>query len=1757
MPFIYSGRGALGALLLSLLLVAASLFWGVYDGYRAQERFQRDLGAHSVRDAALEIAEYIDHQRESVALLVDGRGEFLARLAANPSDPKLQVLLDRLLKDRFSEYHAFSMATSAGELLTDDMGENIGEVCREDVRRFAADNVPYRSYLHPMPGHYHYDVMVRWREGYEHGILFVSFAPKRLAGMLNSNQIPGHRLALVKASSPRLIEATAAGGRDALRGDFHLDDKDMARIADLGASHPVSATEWLVVDVPSGALMAAAHRHMAFQMSGIGVVFLALGSLAIWMARREARRQAADFLRRAEYERELERSVAERTRELQEKQVELERAQAMSHIGSWKMEYPGERITGSAEAFRIYGQDPSLGPMEAGVMAVVHPLDRDRVGQAWSAMRAGEPLDLEFRIVVAGEERVVHSLARAVLGERGDVLAVEGTTQDITARKRAEMELRRYAQIVETSGDLLAFVTPDLRYQVANPAYAALFDSTPEGLRDRAVREVFGEEMYELVGAYLEWALGGRDQHFLSERVFPDGRHHVLDVEYRPFRSEREVRGVVVSIRDISQRVMAERALRESERKLRAMLDTPFLFIGLLDTRGHILLVNTTALAAVQLREQDVIGQPFWEAAWLRHDPMARQQMREAVERGALGEPSHFETTYQPAVGAPRLVEFTLQPVRDEAGAVVWLVPQAVDITERKEKDALLLRDREQQAALRGLLEIILKGGSMEETLDRCLGILLEVSWLSLLPKGGIFLLDEDGKNLRLKVSRNLAPEILEQCDRVPLGHCHCGRAAATREMQFADCVDDRHDISYPGMADHGHYALPLLVGGKPRGVLVLYLPGGFRRDPVKEEFIFTVTDILSSFLQRKLAEQELERYQQNLEERVAARTAELEIVEERTRLILQSSADGLFGLDGEGRFIFANPASCAMLGFGVEEMIGHPAHALIHHSHADGSPYPAEQCPMHRALDENRLVRVEDEVFWRGDGRILRVEYAATPIRKADRVIGVVVSFRDIAERRRMEEALRESEANLAHAQSIAHVGSWYLDITGNALTWSEETYRIHGVPPGTPPSLGLVTAHIHADDAERVLAAWEQALRGRHYDIEYRIVVDGRVKWVREQAEIRFDPQERPLSGVGAVQDISELKEAELATRRALAEARQLARVKSEFLANMSHEIRTPLNAVLGLAQVGLRDSVKRKSHETFGRILDSGQLLLGIINDILDFSKIEADRMVMEEEPFSPAEVIDRAVSMIAARVYAKNLEFRLEESVDLPLSSVGDALRLSQVLVNLLSNAVKFTERGHVAFQVRVENGQLLFRVEDSGIGMSPEQISRLFTPFEQADGSTTRRYGGTGLGLAISKRLVDMMGGELGVASEPGRGSAFTLRIPLVAATARPPAPAARRVALVGFPPAEHEALARDLGAWGVSIDAEAERADLILCDAEVTKGGCASTEMVLKRGKRVAMVLTPGMEEQPWSCSEQAATLERPVRARHVLAILESPAPAAGRQQGGVKRLAGISVLAAEDNEINRLVLAEMLREEGALLICLENGREAVDQLARAGPGAYDIVLTDIQMPVMDGYETTQGVHELAPTLPVIGITAHAMAEEKARCHAAGMVEHLAKPIDLEELVAAILRHVRQRPRLPAPAAGAAVSAPARPEPVPEPVPGAVDAIIDWARLEARFQGKREFVDKLIKTAVDNQAGSPAKLRMAAAGRDYKTLAFTAHSLKGTGGILMADELHALAARAETSAREEGADALELAEQLAQAVERLLAILARRGDGPG
>ncbi|MBS1190066.1 MAG: hypothetical protein H6R10_1858 [Rhodocyclaceae bacterium] len=535
------------------------------------------------------------------------------------------------------------------------------------------------------------------------------------------------------------------------------------------------------------------------------------------------------------------------------------------------------------------------------------------------------------------------------------------------------------------------------------------------------------------------------------------------------------------------------------------------------------------------------------------------------------------------------------------------------------------------------------------------------------------------------------------------------------------------------------------------------------------------------------------------------------------------------------------------------------------------------------------------------------------------------------------------------------------------------------------------------------------------------------------RKLAEAALRASEESLQAYrGHLEELVAARTRELEEARA--EAERLARVKSDFLANMSHEIRTPLNAILGLAQIGERQQADPKARDSFRRILDTGQMLLGVINDILDFSKIEADKLSLEDGTIDLGQMIDDAVALVSFRARSKGLDFKVDKAADLPAACRGDPLRLSQVLVNLLANAVKFTKQGQVSLAISRNGDTLVLRVADTGVGIGPEHIGRLFVPFEQADGSTTRRFGGTGLGLTICKRLVDLMGGEIRVASVPGQGSTFEVHLPLEEATPPAAAPAA--------------------------------------------------------------------------------------------------PAPTG-------HRLAGLTLLAAEDNPVNRTVLEDILALEGARLVCLEDGCQALERLRRDGQEAYDIVLTDIQMPCMDGYEFARHVRELAPTLPVVGLTAHAMAEERERCLAAGMVEHVAKPIDIDGLVAVIRRYARP------PAATAAAT--------PEPTD---DSAIDWGGLERRYRGRQAFIDKIFAVALEHCGETPAALREAARSGDLERIGFLAHGLKSTTGNLAVPGLQDLATRTEQAARQAAPETRALAAQLAAGLEHLLAEIAARRPAP-
>jgi CheY-like chemotaxis protein/anti-sigma regulatory factor (Ser/Thr protein kinase) len=404
--------------------------------------------------------------------------------------------------------------------------------------------------------------------------------------------------------------------------------------------------------------------------------------------------------------------------------------------------------------------------------------------------------------------------------------------------------------------------------------------------------------------------------------------------------------------------------------------------------------------------------------------------------------------------------------------------------------------------------------------------------------------------------------------------------------------------------------------------------------------------------------------------------------------------------------------------------------------------------------------------------------------------------------------------------------------------------------------------------------------------------------------------------------------------------------------------------------------------------------------------------------------------------------------------LPTWVSGDSLRLRQVLANLLSNAVKFTHQGGVTLTVSREGQATLFTVTDTGIGINPEQVARLFTPFEQADSSTTRQYGGTGLGLAISHNLATLMGGEITVQSVPGKGSSFTLRLPLPVSVPSIPAIA------------EHQ---------------------------------------------------------------------------HHVLP--------------GAKRLAGLKVLAAEDVEVNRLILEDLLVHEGAQVQFAVNGKEALEQLEEAGVSSFDVVLMDIQMPVMDGHEAARRIRDLSSGLPVIGLTAHALPEERQRCLDSGMLERVTKPVDIDTLVDAISTHVVwERSVDGIPADNETADAAREGQPQQQGLPPA--SLIDWAAFTKRYRNRSDFIIRLLGVARTSLASTPDKLRNAIRQNDLDAIKFIAHSLKGSSGNLEAAKLMELAKETEISARLATPDALTLAEELARQVESLLRELNfRLGEG--
>ncbi len=1034
----------------------------------------------------------------------------------------------------------------------------------------------------------------------------------------------------------------------------------------------------------------------------------------------------------------------------------------------------------------------------------------------------------------------------------------------------------------------------------------------------------------------------------------------------------------------------------------------------------------------------------------------------------------------------------------------------------------------------------------------------------------------------------------------------------------------------------------------------------------------------------------------------------ELRASEEKTRLLLESVGEGIFGVDLDGKVAFINPAANQMLGYGPKELIGKEIHEKIHHSRVDGSAYAKSECPMYLTYADGTEHRISDEVLWRKDGTSFPVEYTSMPIKNDDRVEGAVVTFLDITERKAAEEALRNSERYLAQIINFLPEATFTIDTEGQVVLWNRKIEEMLGVKSEdiigkgdyeyTLPFYGerrpiLIDMALQPNkDVEKIYSSIErhgEILSGEAYipnvksknneeayfwgvaapmydfdgkiigaiecirDISERkqmeqdqleaknrlqAIIDGvhslvfikdtrgRHLLVNSYFEEAFGMKKRDVIGktdrdifapeiaeqimqvdrkvmdsgeavhlevpiphqdgsvhihltekfplfnnkgevyamCGLATDITHQKDIEDELQKARKIAEDATKAKSEFLANMSHEIRTPMNAIIGMAHLALKTDLSPKQYDYLKKVDSSAKSLLGIINDILDFSKIEAGKLDMESVEFRLEDTLDNISTLVGIKTQEKGLELLFKTDPSVPTALVGDPLRLGQILTNLSNNAVKFTDTGEIVILtelVKEDKTQvtLKFSVQDTGVGMTAEQAARLFQPFMQADSSTTRKYGGTGLGLTISKRLAEMMGGEIWVESERGRGStfSFTANFGLGKEKAKKQYKPASELRGMRVLVVDDNATSRDIlqemlesftfevtvAASGPEGITELENAEddkpfeLVVMDWKMPgMDGIEASKRIkahegLNKIPAIVLVTAYGREEIMQQADEVGLEgfLLKPVNPSILFDTIiqafgeevpETSRIAQRREQEtkGFEDIRGANVLLVEDNEINQQVAKEILESAGLNVALAADGQEGVNAVKANN---YDVVLMDVQMPVMDGYTATREIRKdkQFKDLPIIAMTAHAMTGDEDKSLQVGMNGHVTKPIDpdllfstLQKWIKPIEKQAQVKPsEAPAEQTEAYEAVPAEDE-LPESLPA-----FDLADGLKRLQGNKKLYRKLLSGFAKDYNKVANEIRQSIDAKDFDQAHSLVHNLKGLAGNLAATELQAAA----------------------------------------
>jgi PAS domain S-box-containing protein len=899
---------------------------------------------------------------------------------------------------------------------------------------------------------------------------------------------------------------------------------------------------------------------------------------------------------------------------------------------------------------------------------------------------------------------------------------------------------------------------------------------------------------------------------------------------------------------------------RRREQLWRAVVRQAPVILMRLDRDGRVRLLEGGGLAALGVEPTTLVGRSIFEVS------PDQPEIAEHARRALAGE--DLTTTLE---RRGIVLETRWTPLRDAAGAVSGVISVATDITAHTQaEEALRASERRQAAILAALPDLVVRLSRRGEYLD----VYANDDELLVAPPQSL---------LGRTVGEVLPPEVAEAT------LCCIVRTLETGTTQVLE------------------YRLPMPQG--PRYFEVRHVVSG------PDEVLKISRDITA----QKCAEAERAEAEISRSRSVEA----LRQSEQTFRTLVEAAPVAITLADLDGRRLAVNEAFCALSGYAREELVG----AEVGDIYVDEQREALMSEWRTRATVSGADQREYTLLTKGGDRRTILAN--GTTVAGPDGLPLCLSFLVDITARRQMEEARRASEQTFRTLIEAAPIGICVFDAQDHFEVVNDAYCALSGF---TRQELRAAqVGHLHPPEERTAQLAHLRArtAAGSGEPVEFTLHTrtgERRTVMGRGATVTGADGQPRR---VGFVVDITARKAVEEVLRRANADLERANRTKSEFVATMSHEIRTPLNGVIGLTSLLLGTPLSPTQREYVGALQASGEALLSLINDILDFSKIEDGQLTPEVRPFDPRHLVDEVVVLFEMAARAKGVHLGAQVAPAVPAVLVGDAARLRQVLLNLVGNAIKFTEQGEVGLAVSLieesEEGALLrMTVRDTGIGIAPEVQARLFAPFMQADASTTRRYGGTGLGLALAKRLMELMGGQIGVESALGQGSTFwaTLRLACSAAA----------------------------------------RAD----------------------GRPSAPQMGPAVAG--------AGLTEEGPRGR---------------------------VLVAEDNAINRLVAVRLLESLGYEVHTAEDGRQAVEAVWRE---CYDLVLMDVHMPELDGFAATTEIRQAEEEqgggrhLPIVALTADALAGDAEKSLEAGMDDHLSKPLTPERLAAVVERWTTPRP---------------------------------------------------------------------------------------------------------------------------------------------